>query len=40
LKDKIKNHKSFNKKAKEKNQEIKRRMTKLRFLLLLKKQKL
>ena len=38
LKDKIINYKIFNKRAKKKkNQEIKRRMIRLKFLLLLKK---
>ena len=37
LKDKIENHKNCDKKIKKKNQEIKRRMTELKFLLLLKK---
>jgi hypothetical protein len=37
LKDKIENNKNCDKKIKKKNQEIKRRMTELKFLLLLKK---
>jgi hypothetical protein len=37
LKDKIENNKNYDKKIKKKNQEIKRRMTELKFLLLLKK---
>jgi hypothetical protein len=36
LKDKIENHKNCDKKIKKKNQEIKRRMTELKFLLLKK----
>jgi len=36
LNDKIKNHKNINKRIMKKNQEIKRRNTKLKFLLLLK----
>jgi hypothetical protein len=39
LKDKIENHKKIDKKAKEKNQEIKRKRTELKSLLLLKKEK-
>jgi hypothetical protein len=37
LNDKIKNRKNIDKKTKEKNQEIKRKRTKFKFLLLLKK---
>ena len=39
LNDKIKNHKNIDKRIKKKNQEIKGRKTKLKFLLLLKTQK-